>query len=378
MTQELITSAPGKLMLAGEWAVLELGVPCVVIAIDKKVTVRAYIDLREKVFSVTAPDLKLETKHAVWQNQKLHWQPELTPEEKEKLLMAQFAIETTLKYLEAAGKKILPIGITTASEDCVVQLSSGETKKIGFGSSAAAVVAIVKAILQLHGIHTQTQQELERVFKLSCIAHFEAQGKVGSSFDVAASTFGGVLQYKRFDPTWLQEQYQQGQNLKQIAETPWPALELQPLQLPENFHLLLGYTGPDSSTKEMIQKVNACKETRKEDYWQVIDAIKQCVEELIPAIRQNNPEKITEELQRNRNALIGLSEVSGVELETRMLANLANIAEQNGCAGKLSGSGGGGVGIAVCFDSHVQQIIEAEWKKAGIEPVHASIAPHQG
>ncbi len=363
---------PGKLMLAGEWAVLEVGIPCVVMAIDKNVRVHA---TPEKTISITAPDLRLSTKEADWNGTELVWKTTLTPEEKEKLLISEHAIRTTLKYLQAKGKKVQLFSIRTASEETVVKLPDGKIAKVGFGSSAAACVAIVRAILKLHGIPTENQKELELVFKLACMAHFEAQGKVGSSFDVAASTFGGMLLYKRFDPQWLQQQATAGKNTVEIAETEWPALQIEPLKIPKGFQLLIGYTGPDTSTKEMIKKVQACKEEKKEGYWNAMNAIRQCVEGLVPAIRQNNAEKIIEELQRNRNALIGLSEVSGIELETEKLAELANICENAGCAGKFSGSGGGGMGIGICFDPKTRHDIEEGWKKAGIVPVKANIAP---
>jgi phosphomevalonate kinase len=365
---------PGKLMLSGEWAVLEVGIPCVVMAIDKNVRVHATL---EKTISITAPDLQLSTKEADWNGNELVWKTTLTPDEKEKLLISEHAIRTTLKYLQAKSKKVQPFSIRTASEETVVKLADGKNAKIGFGSSAAACVAIVRAILKLHGIKTENQKGLELVFKLACMAHFEAQGKVGSSFDVAASTFGGMLLYKRFDPQWLQQQATAGKNTAEIVEAEWPALQIEPLTIPKGFQLLIGYTGPDTSTKEMIKKVQACKAEKKEEYWRVMNSIQQCVQELIPAIKQNNSQKILEELQRNRNALVGLAEVSEIELETSALAKLANICEENGAAGKFSGSGGGGLGIGICFDSKTRQKIEEEWKKAGIVPVKAGIAPGQ-
>ena len=39
------------------------------------------------------------------------------------------------------------------------------------------------------------------------------------------------------------------------------------------------------------------------------------------------------------------------------------------------GYGGGGMGIGICFDAKTRQKIEEEWKKSGIVPVKANIAP---
>lgn len=364
-------SVPGKLMLAGEWAVLELGVPCVVMAIDKKVTV---VLTESDTIGILAPDLKLDKKTAVFDGKKLLWTTVLAPEEQEKLLIAQHAIETTLSFLAAKGKPISNFFIQTASEDCVVQLADGSTAKVGFGSSAAACVGIVDVILQHHGFRTNSNSARETVFKLGCLAHFNAQGKLGSSFDVAASTFGGMIHYERFDPKWVEEQAKSGKNLGQIVDTDWPSLVMEPLAVPQDFQLLIGYTGPDTSTKEMIKKVQACKEEKKTEYWQTINEIKALVSELIPGIKKPSHTTIVSKLWDNRRSLQKLAKLSGIELETPKLAELADIAEAHGTAGKFSGSGGGGLGIAVCFESKTRQKIEKDWQKVGIAPVKAGIA----
>ena len=75
----------------------------------------------------------------------------------------------------------------------------GQPKKAGFGSSAAVVVAAIASVLDFHGYKAGKDE----IFKLATIAHYSAQGKIGSGFDVAASVYGGVFVYSRFDPEWL-------------------------------------------------------------------------------------------------------------------------------------------------------------------------------
>ena len=365
------TDTPGKLMLCGEWAVLEMDVPCVVMAIDKKVSVK--LDSAQTI-SIHAPDLKVEKKEGTFDGHLFEWNTSLSDSEKEKLLIAKHAVETALKYVSQKGKTPLNFSIVTSSEDCVVNLPNKQVAKVGFGSSAAACVGIVKAVLEFHGIDAKSPHGKELVFKLACMAHFEAQGKVGSSFDVAASTYGGMLKYKRFDPTWLAAQSAAKKNTAQIAQAAWPSLQLEPLEVPKNFRLLLGYTGPDSSTKEMIRKMDQIKVEKKEEYWKIVHEIKKIVEALVPALKKNDSEKILALIQKNRAALGRLSDLSELNLETPKLALLSDISEKNRGAGKLSGSGGGGVGIAVCFDPKIEEKILLEWKQAGIEPVDAKIA----
>jgi phosphomevalonate kinase len=233
----------------------------------------------------------------------------------------------------------------------------------------------VKAILEFHGVNVQDQRGLETVFKIACIAHFEAQGKVGSSFDVAASAFGGLLHYKRFDPAWLAQEFKAEKRLYRIVDGPWPALHLEPLAVPKEFRLLLGYTGPDSSTKEMIRKMEVAKTTQEEEYRRIVHEIGRAVEKLVRAFRQSNAAEITDGIRHNRRLLQDIARLSELNLETNQLGLLADIAEQNGAAGKFSGSGGGGVGIAVCFDAPTEKKIVSGWQKNGITRVDAKIAP---
>ncbi|MDO8624797.1 MAG: phosphomevalonate kinase [Candidatus Diapherotrites archaeon] len=364
---------PGKMMIAGEWAVLEAGVPCIVAAIDKGVSVT--LEPHASGIVLDAPDLKIAPKHGKFDGARFAWTDAVDDAEKEKLLIATHAISTTLRYLSDKKVFIRTFGITTASQECVVATTDGTVAKVGFGSSAASCVGIIKAILEFHDQNVETQKGLEVVFKLACIAHFEAQGKVGSGFDVAASTFGGLMHYKRFDPVWLAEQFKANKKLHGVVDAKWPALHLEPLKAPKNFRLLLGYTGPDTSTKEMIKKMDATKTERRAAYDLIIREIKDTVERIVHYFRSSNSAEIMKGLRHNRRLLQDLSRLSGLGFETPKLEILANIAEQHKAAGKFSGSGGGGVGIAVCFDAQTEKKIVADWKKNGITPVDAHIAP---
>ncbi|KAL8656940.1 MAG: hypothetical protein Q9226_002411 [Calogaya cf. arnoldii] len=82
-----------------------------------------------------------------------------------------------------------------------------EAHKTGLGSSAALVTAFVAAVLTHYlnenqlGHHSDAGRR--RLHNLAQAAHCAAQGKVGSGFDVAAAVYGSCV-YRRFSP-WILE-----------------------------------------------------------------------------------------------------------------------------------------------------------------------------
>ena len=364
--------APGKLMLSGEWSVLEVGVPCIVMAINQKVGAKGKA-AKEIVFS--APDLGIEKIPAEFDGKKLTWKIPLDEKQTEKLGVAKNAIELTLAYLTAKNprKKAKLFEMETFSSDTVAKLPDGKTAKVGFGSSAAVCVAIVGAILKLNGYKLDEKTTKNLIFKIACTAHYLAQGKVGSSFDIAASTYGGVLVYTRFDPAWLVKEMTSGKSISEVMDSNWPAFTAEPLTLPQNFELLTGFVGYSASTKELIVKINEAKEKNRGEYDKIISDIKGVTEKLISAIKTNSESEILSLVKQNRVLLKKFSDWSNNNLETKELGVLADTADKFGAAGKFSGAGGGDCGIAISFNPEISNKVKGSWKRKGIIPLKVKI-----
>ena len=89
-------SAPGKLFLSGEWAILRVGNPGLVAAVNKRVFVE--IEESEEI-SITIDDFDIKDVEADFNGKGLEWKSELSEEYKEKLIFVKGAIETVLQYL---------------------------------------------------------------------------------------------------------------------------------------------------------------------------------------------------------------------------------------------------------------------------------------
>ena len=149
-------SAPGKLFISGEWAILEVGNPGIVAAVNKRVF--AEIEEAEKI-SITIEDFAIKNLEAEFYGKNLNFKRELSEKEKEDIKFIKAAIETVLQYLG----NFKNFSIRTWGEETYAELS-GEKKKIGFGSSAASVVAVIGAILKFHGEDIESKEAKDRIY----------------------------------------------------------------------------------------------------------------------------------------------------------------------------------------------------------------------
>ncbi|MFX1250071.1 MAG: phosphomevalonate kinase [Promethearchaeota archaeon] len=366
----ITVSAPGKLMLSGEWSVLERDVPCIVLAVDKRVFVSIReadkITIKLRDFGITT-DAYIERSSIIFE------------EKDESLLFTKFAIDTALKYLQEKQIPIKNFELEThANISTISNEETGEEVKIGFGSSAAAVVAIIAALLKLHEVLSLTDEdtaklkEKEIIFKLGIIAHYLGQGKLGSGFDVAASTFGGALVYKRFDPQWLEKALREKSMVKVIEEK-WPLLEHWNIPLPSDFELFVAFTGTSASTRKLVRQIKLFKEEDPDEYHKIILAIKNVTEKLIVALSNAAKKEILALLDRNRELLEDLSNACECHLEIEAHQIMSDIAAEYGAVAKFSGAGGGDCSIGVCFDKITAKKILEEWENKGFVPIDVKI-----
>ncbi|NTV24000.1 MAG: phosphomevalonate kinase [Nanoarchaeota archaeon] len=357
--------APGKLLIAGEWAVLE-GNPAVVAAVDAGVDAKVesckdgFIHITIKEYGINDLACRIEEK-------KIRYTRILTKEEKGSLKILESAILASSEYIG----QLKPFNIATEGKETTI-IKDNKAQKIGFGSSAAATVSTIAAILKVHGI----KYNPEILFKLAAVSHFSAQGKLGSGVDIAASSFGGLLGYIRFDDAWLKKKIEL-LPIKELIEVSWPGLKISPLDIPPEIILAVGWTTHPCSTSEMIQKMNNWKTKEPKKYSKVMKEIGLVSEEVMRAIQANDKPRIINSINRNGALLDRLSDESKVPIATPELRTLAEVAQSYKLAGKLSGAGGGDIGFALGFEKEVIEKVKTEWIEKGIIPVKAEISKKQ-
>jgi len=352
---------PGKLFIAGEYAVLEPGYPAVVIAVNRyvKATIKPSV---HKVLSM--PQIGCPKVIWDWKDHQVHLESD-SP----RLAFAKSALQVALKFIQEQGGNIKGFTLDLNSD-----LDDGAGKKYGLGSSAAVVVTIISGILHFHR-DQNIPVEKEIIYKLSAIAHYKTQGN-GSCADIAASTFGGWISYSSFEPSWLLSQLEERESISELIFKEWPNLQIQSLPVSQFFQLCIGWTKTSARTAPMVKKIQQMKTSDPSRYDRFLQESREAVEALIESIKREDIEGAIQSLTRNRLALKSLGKWTGERIETPKLSTLIEIANRYG-SGKSSGAGGGDCGIALLRQPRDREDLYREWKKAGIEPLPLEVA-HTG
>ncbi|MBC8744774.1 phosphomevalonate kinase [uncultured Limosilactobacillus sp.] len=348
--------APGKLYIAGEYAVVENGYPAILVALDQFVTCTIE-ESAEEVGQIISRQ---------YNNDQLSWRrrgDQMVVDKRDNpFSYILSAIKVTEEYARTFSRDLRIFNIHIDS-----QLDSANGRKYGLGSSAAVTVATVKALCHFYNLPVDKDQ----IFKLAAIAHFEVQGN-GSLGDVAASVYGGWISYHSFDRQWLAQQ-RKYLDLKTIIDLPWPDLDIESLKAPKNLELLIGWTGKPASTSQLVDKISLFKARRQSEYQRFLEKSKSCIQRMVDGFHQQDLEAIKNEIRYNRDLLKQLGTNSGVNIETEALAKLCQIAESFGGAAKTSGAGGGDCGIvAIDSNSNFGNVLKS-WTKNHIEQLPLSV-----
>ncbi len=383
-----IIKVPGKLMVAGEYAVLESGHRAVVVAVNRYITAT----IKPSLFNeLSLPQLGLEG--ITWNYDEKGMEYYLRDD---RLSFVKNAMSTAFDYLQEKGIQLHPFQLQIKSD-----LNDPVTgKKYGLGSSAAIVVSVIASILTLHGeweayepnealehqndeflIEDEvrkkekasfTDKSLLKLFKLSAIAHVKTQ-RNGSGADIAACVYGGWLQYATFRSKWLLSELAKDSSISNLLEKPWEELVIKRLSQPKDLKLMVGWTMESVGTASMVKKIEAFQQENSKIYQEFLDKSFTSVSALIDSFKKDDINKAMEALFLNRTALLGLGERAGVEIETKRIKTLCRIADQFG-RGKSSGAGGGDCGIAFIHGDEKVKALWLEWKEAGILPLDLLVA----
>lgn len=343
---------PGKLMVAGEFAVLEPHHQLVVTAIDRFV----YATIEESDQNqLTLHDFQLENLAWEFSNHEVK-----IASGDERLKFVRHAIKIALLYLQERSINPEPFSIEIKSE-----LDDESGAKYGLGSSAAVVTAVVSAILHKFD---SVKVNKEILFKLASIAHVSVQGN-GSGADIAASSFGGFLQYASFQAEWLIDLYKNTNTIKEMLEIDWIYYSSTSIELPSEAYVCMGWTGKPASTGKLVHEVLKLKDGNPEQFRQFLEASEEAVENFLHGMKEADISSLMEGVKQNRNALRTVGKHANVEIETPLLGTLCDLAEQYGGTGKPSGAGGGDCGIAFMPSKESAEALMKAWERAGIKPL---------
>ncbi|HEM3544499.1 TPA: phosphomevalonate kinase [Streptococcus suis] len=352
---------PGKLFLAGEYAVVEAGYPAVIAALDQYLTVTIETSDRGLLHSSQQADLYLtwERKEGVVHVQGDH-----------PYALVETAMQVTEEYLTAKGYTCQATYSLAVQSDLDDQTSGA---KYGLGSSGAVTVATVKALLTYY----DHRPDALLTYKLAALAQTKL-GMTGSFGDLAASSFGGLIAYHSLDRSWLLGKMAE-LSLLDLVESDWQGLSISPIQLPEGLDLLVGWTGSAASTDRLVSQMESQKSQAEKEHIhsQFLADSKTCVEQLIVACQTNDSASARQAIAQNRKLLQDFARGMGLVIETPRLSQLCDLAQTYGAVAKSSGAGGGDCGICLVDSKEQKVAIEKAWQQAGILPLQLKITSRE-
>lgn len=237
----------------------------------------------------------------------------------------------------APAKYVLAALGTTLPPALAITFTSAIPSSAGLGSGGASFVALVAALARLLGQAAGPRQLAAWAHRGDLVAH----GGIASGLDTQTSLYGGVIRYTA-------------------------TAEGEPIPAAEGLALVIGNTGVSAATSEVNQRVRAWLAARpvRKHYFEEIGLLARLAE---TALRIGDWPELGRLLNLNQLLLERIG-VSCPELETLIDAAL----EAGALGAKLSGSGGGGIMIALVTPETITSVAQAI-ASAGGTPIIAPI-----
>ena len=371
------TRAPGKLFIAGEYAVVEPGQPAVLIAVDRCITVR----LTESEGAGRIHSSEYGQAPVIWRRE----------DDGEHIIVDErpfdyvlSAISTVEELRSGRGARPRYFDLEISSE-----LNDADGRKFGLGSSAAVTVATIAALDEFYELGLTLTER----FKLAVLATIAISTKA-SGGDLAASTFGGWIRYSSPDRAALHAHREAHGVVSAMTCAEWAGCSARRVTPPSSVDLLVGWTGSPASTEHLVKRVHTPSERADQasaEYSESTPAPEKprplvsfaaeshtLVDDLVAAFDADDAEASMTTIRSVRALLQRLSDSTRSLIETEALHDLCEIAETHGAAAKPSGAGGGDCGIALAHSHTEAQTILSGWEAAGIRPLDLGAHREEG
>jgi phosphomevalonate kinase len=300
------SSAPGKAVLSGEYAVLQ-GAPAIAIAIDCRARVTVESN-GEDVHRVVSPGMADEAGFHCTERGQIEWLDDDRSNSDKSLLEHVWRVV-----------QVLPSEGLSLTLDTRRFFDSESSLKFGFGSSSALAVALT-AVLAKAGTANAGTRAARDIPGSAMRAHLSFQGGMGSGIDVATAINGGVVAY-------VMRPDQRVKNLK------WPP--------GLKFRIL--WSGKPASTGDRLKRLERFEGNRaaRMAASKLADASKA----VLDAWEKGKPGEILDSLRLYTAALRRFSTEHRLGVFDAGHQELCDIAEDSGFVYKPCGAGGGDIGI---------------------------------
>lgn len=345
-------AAPGKLYVAGEYAVVTAGQPAILIAVDRYVSVTVTPAEPAPVDTPTAQLLAHDHGIAAAKNKTFGTDYALAAW----LVMDALRAERNIQRIPAD----LHFSSTLRSD-------TGE--KYGLGSSGAATMAVVTAFNELYDLRLSVIDKI----KLGILASIEISPK-SSGGDLAAGALGGWVYYQAPDRDNLARVLTDNTGVTEAMTGPaWIPMRARRIPTPTDIQVLIGWTGSPAETDQLVSQAtsNGAGLSWDDAFLRPSAAN---VNSLILALAEEKFPLIHVGIRTARALLARMADHTATLIETPQLTTLIESAELlEGVSAKTSGAGGGDCGIVLAEPTVDPAVIYNTWQQHGIQPLHLNV-----
>ncbi|MEX2496301.1 MAG: hypothetical protein WD448_09445 [Woeseia sp.] len=300
-------SAPGKAVLAGEYAVLR-GAPAIAMAVDCRARVTVESNAADWHSVVSPGQERRQSDFRCAERGAIEWLEDGGAHSDQDLL------EHVWHQVRAMPAESLKLTLDTRHF-----YDSESNLKLGFGSSSALATALTAALVRAGAAKVAAGAPRD-MLEMATAAHRNFQNGQGSGIDVATAVQGGVI----------------GFNMRGEQR-------VQTLQWPAGLDFWLLWSGRPASTVDRLRKLEHFRQNRatRDSAAKLIDASR----DVHDAWQRSGHHRIVATLRSYNSALRHFSEEHALGIFDAGHQELSEMAEAGQLIYKPCGAGGGDVGI---------------------------------
>jgi mevalonate kinase len=253
-----------------------------------------------------------------------------------------YAEEKRLQQLESIQRMLQALGMP-ADTAMTIWIGGNLPGFSGLGASAASSVAIARAISEEFGLKLLDD-------KINAVAYEAEKAYAGnpSGIDNTAATYGGLM--------WFRKNLKGGPDL------------VEKIVIKKPVEIVIGSTGKVANTKAMVEGVAQRKQANPQKYNVLFKRAEEIAVEGRRALEEGDFGSVGELMNENHMLL------QGIEVSSKELDLLVEIARKQGAYGaKLTGGGGGGCMTALTPGKALQEKVATAIEKEGFQVLRTKI-----
>lgn len=356
---KIISQTPGKLFIAGEYAIVSPYQPAILMAVSAHLTAQLECQSQGPYQFITN-----QCHHPI------HWtlndqgQVISSDPAADNFKLIWSVIETMTKYAQSQNKLNQQAFKLTISS----QLDDHSGRKIGLGSSGAVSVAVADCLAQHNGLkaHLSEKDYQSLLFKVIAISQSKLAMR-GSLGDVACQITGSLTHYQNFDRNWFNQhlaKIESNDDLARLIEQDWPGLIIEKLSWPENWQVSIVWSQSPADTESLLARsANSPSAISDTSFKQ---KSQQEVNKIVQALNEKDWSTFKSTLAANYQNISHYRASHQQIYHTSSFDLAQSLCQGKDTVFKISGAGAGDCALAFSPDPQSKLQVEKDWQEAGL------------